>query len=194
MERILPPKDMVVQPYQSSVESYGERSLLFLGGEYTHAIKRPPALSGDPGYDATAAESAPSAEDERAFARQVIVATGFELLYARVDVTRDEQGGLSPQGARGLNPRTPHHLEPPFWTSVNVIVPDVRSPRWQAWDLFTSGIVGVFRLRGKRVASSNNYRRKHAQRAEGARHCHALDESRARPRGDGRHRVWPQGR
>jgi len=42
---------------------------------------------------ATAAESAPSAEDERAFARQVIAATGFELLYARVDVTRDEQGG-----------------------------------------------------------------------------------------------------
>jgi glutathione synthase/RimK-type ligase-like ATP-grasp enzyme len=94
VERILPHKDMMVQPYQSSVESYGERSLLFLGGEHTHAIKRPPALSGDPGYDATAAESAPSAEDERAFARQVIAATGFELLYARVDVARDEQGGL----------------------------------------------------------------------------------------------------
>jgi glutathione synthase/RimK-type ligase-like ATP-grasp enzyme len=94
VERILPHKDMMVQPYQSSVESYGERSLLFLGGEHTHAIKRPPALSGDPGYDATAAESAPSAEDERAFARQVIAATGFELLYARVDVARDQQGGL----------------------------------------------------------------------------------------------------
>ncbi|MFL5354363.1 RimK family alpha-L-glutamate ligase [Archangium sp.] len=94
VERVLPHKDMMVQPYQSSVEGYGERSLLFLGGEHTHAIKRQPALSGDPDYDATAAEPAPSAEDERAFARQVIAATGFELLYARVDVARDEAGGL----------------------------------------------------------------------------------------------------
>jgi glutathione synthase/RimK-type ligase-like ATP-grasp enzyme len=94
VERVLPHKDMMVQPYLASVESYGERSILFLGGEHTHAIKRPPALSGDPGYDATAAEPAPSAEDERAFARQVLAATGFELLYARVDVARDERGGL----------------------------------------------------------------------------------------------------
>lgn len=94
VERVLPHKDMMVQPYQSSVEGYGERSILFLGGEHTHAIKRQPALSGNPGYDATAAEPAPSAEDERAFARQVIAATGFELLYARVDVARDERGGL----------------------------------------------------------------------------------------------------
>ncbi len=94
VERILPHKDMMVQPYQSSVESYGERSILFFGGEYTHAIKRPAALSGDPGYDATAAEPAPSAEDERVFAHQVLAATGFELLYARVDIARDEQGGL----------------------------------------------------------------------------------------------------
>lgn len=94
MERVLPHKDMMVQPYLASVESHGERSILFLGGEHTHAIKRPPALSGNPGYDATAAESAPSSEDERAFARQVLAATGFELLYARVDVARDEHGAL----------------------------------------------------------------------------------------------------
>jgi glutathione synthase/RimK-type ligase-like ATP-grasp enzyme len=93
-ERVLPHKDMMVQPYLASVESHGERSILFLGGEHTHAIKRPPALSGNPGYDATAAEPAPSSEDERAFARQVLAATGFELLYARVDVARDEHGAL----------------------------------------------------------------------------------------------------
>ncbi|WNG54506.1 hypothetical protein F0U59_06675 [Archangium gephyra] len=94
VERVLPHKDMMVQPYLPSVEGHGERSILFLGGEHTHAIKRQPALSGNPGYDATAAEPAPSSEDERAFARQVLAATGFELLYARVDVARDEHGGL----------------------------------------------------------------------------------------------------
>jgi glutathione synthase/RimK-type ligase-like ATP-grasp enzyme len=94
VERVLPLKDMMVQPYLPSVESHGERSILFLGGEHTHAIKRPPALSGNPGYDPTTAEPAPSSEDERAFARRVLAATGFELLYARVDVARDEHGAL----------------------------------------------------------------------------------------------------
>ena len=93
-QRVLPHKDMMVQPYLPSVEEYGERSLLFFGGEYSHAIKRSPALSGRPGYDAAAAEAATSSEEERAFARRVLDATGRELLYARVDMARDAGGGL----------------------------------------------------------------------------------------------------
>ncbi|ATB35704.1 ATP-grasp domain-containing protein [Cystobacter fuscus] len=92
--RVLPHKDMMVQPYISSVEGHGERSLLFFGGEYTHAILRPAALSARPGYDPTLAESLTSSEEERAFARKVLAATGFELLYARVDMARDERGAL----------------------------------------------------------------------------------------------------
>ncbi|OJH37403.1 ATP-grasp domain-containing protein [Cystobacter ferrugineus] len=92
--RVLPHKDMMVQPYISSVEGHGERSMLFFGGEYTHAILRPAALSDRPGYDSTFAEPLTSTEEERAFARKVLDATGFELLYARVDMARDERGAL----------------------------------------------------------------------------------------------------
>ena len=94
VERVLPHKDMMVQPYLASVEGHGERSLLFFGGEHTHAILRLAALSGRPGYDSTVAEPLTSSEEERAFARNVLAATGFELLYARVDVARDERGAL----------------------------------------------------------------------------------------------------
>ena len=78
----------------SRAPRHGERSLLFFGGEHTHAILRPAALSARPGYDPTLAEPLTSTEEERAFARKVLAATGFELLYARVDVARDEHGGL----------------------------------------------------------------------------------------------------
>ena len=94
VQRVLPHKDMMVQPYLASVEDHGERSLLFLGGEFTHAIKRSPALSGRPGYDPGAAEPVPASEEERGFARRVLAATGFELLYARVDLAREDGGAL----------------------------------------------------------------------------------------------------
>lgn len=92
VQRVLPHKDMLLQPYLASVEEHGERSLLFFGGEYSHAIKRSPALSGRPGYDPAAAELAPASEQERAFARRVLAATGRELLYARVDLAHDDRG------------------------------------------------------------------------------------------------------
>jgi len=90
--RVLPHKDMMVQPYLPSVETHGEHGLVFLGGEHTHTIQRQAALSGRPGYDPTSSEPAPASEEERAFARKVLDATGFDLLYARVDVARDEHG------------------------------------------------------------------------------------------------------
>ena len=94
VRRVLPHKDLMVQPYLASVEDHGERSLLFLGGEFTHAIKRSPALSGRPGYDPSLAEAVPASEQERAFARRVLAAAGRELLYARVDMARDSEGAL----------------------------------------------------------------------------------------------------
>ena len=92
--RVLPHKDLMVQPYLPSVEGPGERSLLFFGGTYTHTIRRRAALSGEPGYDSTQAERLPTSAEERAFAEGVLAATQRELLYARVDVARDEAGAL----------------------------------------------------------------------------------------------------
>ena len=96
LQRVLPHKDVMVQPYLSSVEDTGERSLLFFEGEHTHTIRKAPALSGRPEDNPLSldVEAVATSDEERAFARGVLAATGFELLYARVDVARDAQGAL----------------------------------------------------------------------------------------------------
>jgi glutathione synthase/RimK-type ligase-like ATP-grasp enzyme len=94
MARVLPHKDLMVQPYLPSVEAAGERSLIFFAGVHTHTIRRRAALSGEPGYDPGAAELLPTSPEERAFAEKVLTATNRELLYARVDMARDEAGTL----------------------------------------------------------------------------------------------------
>ena len=75
----------MVQPYVDSVEGYGERSLLFVEGAFTHAVRRNPALSteGDARYEAARVEPT---TDELALARRVLEAAGAPLLYARVDL------------------------------------------------------------------------------------------------------------
>jgi glutathione synthase/RimK-type ligase-like ATP-grasp enzyme len=81
----------MVQPYLASVEDYGERSLLFVEGALTHAVRRNPALSleGESRYDARLVEAA---ADELDVARAALAAAPGPLLYARVDVVRDDAG------------------------------------------------------------------------------------------------------
>lgn len=85
---------VMVQPYLSAVDTYGETALLFLGGEYSHAIRKGPMLTGpDIGVRGLYKEEAitprePSAA-ERAVADKVLAAIPAELpphLYARVDL------------------------------------------------------------------------------------------------------------
>ncbi|MBL8958171.1 MAG: hypothetical protein JNK82_45785 [Myxococcaceae bacterium] len=79
----------MLQPYLASVETSGERSLVFFGGELSHAVKRhPPLQTGLHGGTPVSAAS-----DELEVARAAL-ATQPELLYARVDVARDAGGGV----------------------------------------------------------------------------------------------------
>ena len=75
----------MVQPYLDAVEGYGERSLLFVEGTFTHAVRRNPALSteGVESYDASLVEPTPA---ELALAGRVLEVAGEPLLYARVDL------------------------------------------------------------------------------------------------------------
>jgi len=78
----------LVQPYVRSVEGYGERSLVWLDGALSHAIRKTPRFAGD-------AEQIdgpfPIADDERAVAEAALSGHG-DLLYARVDLARDDAG------------------------------------------------------------------------------------------------------
>lgn len=82
-------RDVLVQPYLPSVETSGERALVWIDGELTHAVRKSPRFTA--GAEAVS-QALPVARDERAFAERVLAPYASELLYARVDVARDEGG------------------------------------------------------------------------------------------------------
>lgn len=91
IERLSPGVDLMVQPFLSSVDDYGERSLLYIDGRLSHAIRRAPALGQGAGrpFDSDPAAPAP---DEIDVATTVLAAAPADLLYARVDLARDDTG------------------------------------------------------------------------------------------------------
>jgi hypothetical protein len=82
--------DALVQPFQAAVEVERERSLVFLGGGFSHAFTKPPFLRGT-GDGLGEALHQPSAE-EREVAARVLAAAGVlaggaaPVAYARMDV------------------------------------------------------------------------------------------------------------
>jgi glutathione synthase/RimK-type ligase-like ATP-grasp enzyme len=89
VEEWLAHSDLLVQPYLASVEGPGERSLVWIDGEFTHAVRKSPRFSGD-------AEAItgpfPIATDELAVATAAIAPWTDDILYGRVDVGRDPAG------------------------------------------------------------------------------------------------------
>lgn len=81
--------EVMVQPYMQSVEEYGERSLIWIDGELTHAIRKSPRLGDDP---ENVSAALPIADDERALAEEIIADIPQQLLYARIDLIRDDAG------------------------------------------------------------------------------------------------------
>lgn len=82
-------RDVLVQPYVKSVEGRGERSIVVLDGEVSHAIRKSPRFAGE--HESVSVVDVE--DDERAFAARVL-ALYPKLLYARVDVARDDTGGI----------------------------------------------------------------------------------------------------
>jgi hypothetical protein len=92
LDALLADRDVLVQPYMSSVEGYGERSMIWIDGGVTHAIRKSPRFGGEDESTSPALE--PTAE-ERALAERFVAHVapgGGGLLYARVDLARDEKG------------------------------------------------------------------------------------------------------
>lgn len=87
LREALTSRDMMVQEWMPSVDGYGERSLVWLGGALSHAIRKSPRFRGGKEH---VSEAVPIADDERGFATRVLAGLEEQLLYARVDVVRDE--------------------------------------------------------------------------------------------------------
>jgi len=82
-------RDVLVQRYAPAVESSGERALVWIDGELTHAIRKEPRFAD--GHERVSGALA-IADDERALAERILARFGRALLYGRVDVVRDEAG------------------------------------------------------------------------------------------------------
>jgi len=97
-------RTVMIQPYLEAVDTFGETALMFVGGEFSHAIRKGPMLDGpDLGpaereaglYKPEAISSRESSADERALAEHVLDAMPSRpggLLYARVDVIPGPDG------------------------------------------------------------------------------------------------------
>ncbi len=96
-------RSVMLQPYLASVDDIGETALVFLGGEFSHAIRKGPLLRPDEAatdalFAAEAISPRQPADDERSLAESAMLAAtrrlglGVPLLYARADVIRDADG------------------------------------------------------------------------------------------------------
>ena len=79
----------LVQPYVASVEDYGERSLVWIDGELSHAIRKTPRFVGD---SERIEGPFDIADDERAVADAALAPYASQILYGRVDMARDDHG------------------------------------------------------------------------------------------------------
>ena len=92
----------MLQPYAANIETWGETSMVFLGGEFSHAMRKGPMLDGPDrqidrrfvpqgGIDLTPRQPT---SDELDVARRAlrIVPGGQRLLYARVDIVPGPSG------------------------------------------------------------------------------------------------------
>lgn len=79
---------MMVQPYIDSVDAYGERSLVWIAGELTHAIRKVPRFSDG---EERVGSALSICEDEFEVATKALAPMAERLLYARVDLVRDAE-------------------------------------------------------------------------------------------------------
>ena len=83
--RLVDQGDVLIQPYMHSVDDYGERSLIFIDGQFTHCIRKHPRFAGE---DERITGPHEPTNTELDVARRALGTVEDDLLYARVDLVR----------------------------------------------------------------------------------------------------------
>lgn len=87
--------DALVQRYVSTVEDYGERSLVWVEGEITHAVRKRRRLEGE--EESVSQSAVPMAAAELDLARRAVDVArelgGAAPMYARIDLAPDPASG-----------------------------------------------------------------------------------------------------
>lgn len=86
---LLAERDVLVQPYVKSVDDHGERSIVWIAGEFTHAVRKLPRWMG---ADEAVSAALPVSPPERRLAEAAIEPWRDALLYGRVDLALDAAG------------------------------------------------------------------------------------------------------
>lgn len=93
-------RDALIQPYINSVDTLGERALIFVDGSYSHAMTKGamlnvPQSERDFLYRREQMSLAEGEADAIAYATEVFTTLGYsDLLYARIDVVATIRGWL----------------------------------------------------------------------------------------------------
>ena len=91
LAELLRERDAMVQPYIHSVDSSGERAIIWIDGEVTHSIHKTPRFDGG---NESVSDTRPATAQERSFAAKVLATVDDDLLYGRVDVACADDGSL----------------------------------------------------------------------------------------------------
>lgn len=102
LEAVLAEGDALVQPFLEGLHAHGERSYVFLDGDFSHAVSR--AATMESGGLPDGAAMAPR-EDELAIAQAVLEAAPTRTLYARVDLATGPGGSPLLQELEVIEPR-----------------------------------------------------------------------------------------
>jgi glutathione synthase/RimK-type ligase-like ATP-grasp enzyme len=88
---------LLLQPFQHAILAEGEISLMVIDGQFSHAIRKTPK-TGDfrvqDDHGGSVHAHAATTEEQR-FAEQAVASIPFDVLYARVDIVRDNAGKLA---------------------------------------------------------------------------------------------------
>lgn len=88
IEQNLPQRDLMVQPYMTATEEIGEHALIYIDGDFSHAIRKDQMLDGRPFAFERTPPISPDPK-ELALATRILERFDPPLLYARVDTIVD---------------------------------------------------------------------------------------------------------
>jgi hypothetical protein len=91
LKRLATLRDMMVQPFLPLVQTAGERSLMFVEGLFTHAVRRSAPFGAGVG-ELGEARLIDVSGAEIDLGKKVLEVAGVPYLYARVDIAPDEDG------------------------------------------------------------------------------------------------------
>jgi hypothetical protein len=121
LDHMLSIHDMLIQPFLPAVLSSRERSLIFIDGEVTHAILRPPVRAMSR-YQASCPDAADLSmskeelvipqEEELRLAHKIVDMLPSSVLFARIDLVHDVDGQLRLMEVESVEPRLWLELAP----------------------------------------------------------------------------------